>query len=74
MDTRKAVDGQAIAVMMVLAATWGMQQVVLKATAADIAPVMQIGLRSGIAALLVAVVMHKRGDACPCAMAACGRG
>jgi len=62
MDTRKAIDGQAIAVMMVLAATWGMQQVVLKATAADIAPVMQIGLRSGIAALLVAVVMHKRGE------------
>ena len=62
MDMRKAIDGQAIAVMMVLAATWGMQQVVLKATAAGIAPIMQIGLRSGIAAVLVAAVMRWRGE------------
>ena len=53
MDTRKALDPQAITLMLVLCAIWGMQQVVLKATAADIAPVMQIGLRSGVAALLV---------------------
>ena len=52
MDTRKPVDGSAVLLMMVLCATWGMQQVVLKATAADIAPVMQIALRSGVAALL----------------------
>ncbi len=62
MDTRKAIDGQAVGVMMVLAATWGMQQVVLKATAADIAPAMQIGLRSGVAAALVALVMRWRGE------------
>jgi drug/metabolite transporter (DMT)-like permease len=62
MDTRKAIDGQAIVVMVVLCATWGMQQVALKAKAADIAPVMQIGLRSGIAACLVALVMHLRGE------------
>jgi drug/metabolite transporter (DMT)-like permease len=62
MDTRKAIDGQAIAMMVVLCATWGMQQVVLKATAADIAPVLQIGLRSGIAAGLVALVMFFRGE------------
>jgi drug/metabolite transporter (DMT)-like permease len=62
MDTRKAIDGQAIAMMVVLCATWGMQQVALKATAADIAPVLQIGLRSGIAACLVALVMFFRGE------------
>jgi drug/metabolite transporter (DMT)-like permease len=62
MDTRKAIDGFAIAVMVVLCATWGMQQVALKATAADIAPAMQIGLRSGVAALLVAAVMRWRGE------------
>nr|WP_315463180.1 DMT family transporter [uncultured Rhodoferax sp.] len=62
MDTRKAIDGQAIVVMVALCATWGMQQVVLKATAAEIAPVMQIALRSGMAACLVALVMHLRGE------------
>lgn len=62
MDTRKAIDGQAIVVMVVLCATWGMQQVALKATAQDMAPAMQIGLRSGIAACLVALVMHFRGE------------
>jgi drug/metabolite transporter (DMT)-like permease len=39
-----------------------MQQVVLKATAADIAPILQIGLRSGVAALLVGVLMAWRGE------------
>ena len=62
MDTRKPVDGSAVLLMMVLCATWGMQQVVLKATAADIAPVMQIALRSGVAALLVGLVMWWRGE------------
>lgn len=62
MDTRKAIDGQAVAVMMVLCAAWGMQQVVLKATAADISPAMQIGLRSGIAAVLVGCFMRWRGQ------------
>lgn len=62
MDTRKAIDGQAIAVMMVLCAAWGMQQVVLKATAVDISPALQIGLRSGIAAVLVGCFMRWRGQ------------
>lgn len=57
MDTRQALDTRAIMVMLVLCAIWGMQQVVLKATVADIAPIMQIALRSGAAALLVGLVM-----------------
>lgn len=62
MDTRKALDSHAIALMLVLCLVWGLQQVVLKATAGDIAPIMQIALRSGVAALLVGLVMALRGE------------
>ena len=62
MTTRKSLDGQAIALMLVLCMVWGLQQVVLKATAADIAPVFQIGLRSGVAAVLVGLMMAMRGE------------
>ena len=62
MDSRKALDGQAIVLMVLLCLVWGLQQVVLKATAADIAPTLQIGLRSGVAALLVGLVMVARGE------------
>lgn len=48
--------------MGVLCAIWGLQQVVLKATAADISPIMQIALRSGVAALLVGLVMWWRQE------------
>lgn len=62
MDARKALDGRAIGLMLVLCAIWGLQQVVLKATAADIAPIFQIALRSGVAAVLVGVVMLVRRE------------
>jgi drug/metabolite transporter (DMT)-like permease len=62
MNTRKALDAQAIALMLVLCLIWGLQQVVLKATAADIAPILQIGLRSGVAAVLVGLLMCARGE------------
>ena len=62
MNTRQALDPQAITLMVVLCAIWGMQQVVLKATAADIAPLMQIGIRSGVSALLVGLLMAWRGQ------------
>ena len=62
MDLRKAPDSKAIGLMVVLCAIWGMQQVVLKATAADITPMMQIALRSFAAAVLVWLLMHKRGE------------
>jgi len=62
MDTRQALDPKAITLMLVLCAVWGMQQVVLKATAADISPIMQIALRSGVAALLVGLLMGWRGE------------
>ena len=62
MDTRLALDSKAITLMVVLCAIWGLQQVVLKGTAADIAPIMQIALRSGVAALLVGLLMLWRGE------------
>lgn len=62
MDSRKAIDGQAMGLMLMLCLIWGLQQVVLKAAAADIAPLLQIALRSGIAALLVGLLMFWRGE------------
>ena len=62
MDIRHPLNAKAITLMGVLCAVWGLQQVVLKATATDIAPIMQIALRSGGAALLVTLVMRWRGE------------
>lgn len=62
MDHRKALDGQAMAIMVVLCLIWGLQQVVLKAAAADVTPLMQIALRTGIAAVLVGLLMARRGE------------
>jgi drug/metabolite transporter (DMT)-like permease len=62
MDSRKAIDGQAMGLMLMLCLIWGLQQVVLKAAAPDIAPLLQIALRSGIAALLVGLLMFWRGE------------
>ncbi|WP_151638560.1 DMT family transporter [Noviherbaspirillum aerium] len=62
MDARKALDGQAIGLMVVLCMVWGLQQVALKATADDISPLLQISLRSGIAAVLVGLVMIARRE------------
>jgi drug/metabolite transporter (DMT)-like permease len=62
MTTRKALDGQAITLMLVLCFVWGLQQVALKAMASEISPVFQIGLRSGAAAVLVCLMMAARGE------------
>ena len=62
MDTRKPVDLQAMGLMALLCMVWGFQQVTLKATAAEIAPMLQIALRSGIAAVLVGAVMLWRSE------------
>lgn len=50
---RKSVDGAATAVMVLLCLIWGAQQVAIKAVAGDIAPLMQVAVRSGVAAALV---------------------
>lgn len=53
MDERKALDQAASSLMIVLCMVWGLQQVILKMAASDISPLMQIALRSGLAALLL---------------------
>jgi drug/metabolite transporter (DMT)-like permease len=62
-DTRRPMDGFALGTMLLLCALWGLQQVAIKVTAPDVAPVMQTTLRSGSSALLVAalVVARRRG-------------
>lgn len=65
MDHRKPLDGQAMGLMVVLCLVWGLQQVVLKAAAADITPLLQIALRSGVAMLLVGTLMRWRGERMP---------
>ena len=50
---RKQVDATAVAIMVALCLAWGLQQVAIKAVAGDIPPMLQIGLRSGVAAALV---------------------
>jgi len=50
---RRPLDGLAIGLMLLLCAAWGLQQVVIKVTAPLMGAVMQAGVRSAIAALLV---------------------
>jgi drug/metabolite transporter (DMT)-like permease len=48
--------------MVVLCLTWSLQQIALKATAQDFSPILQIAVRSGIAAALVGLLMWRRGE------------
>lgn len=57
MQTRKAIDTRAVNIMTVLCMIWAFQQIAIKAAAPDIAPILQIALRSGIAIVLVGVLM-----------------
>ncbi len=65
MDHRKPLYGQAMGLMVVLCLIWGLQQVVLKAATADITPLLQIALRSGVAMMLVGTLMRWRGERMP---------
>lgn len=62
MIPRKPIDARAAGIMVLLCVIWGLQQVVLKAAAPDFAPLLQIALRSGLAALLVGLLMLARGE------------
>jgi len=50
---RKTLDGLAVSSMVMLCLIWGLQQAAMKAIAADVAPLLQVSLRSGVAAVLV---------------------
>ncbi|RKG90313.1 DMT family transporter [Corallococcus sp. CA049B] len=59
---RKPADGFALATMVVLCAIWGLQQVAVKLAAPYVPNLMQMALRSGVAALLVALLCWVRGE------------
>jgi drug/metabolite transporter (DMT)-like permease len=59
---RHPVDGSAAGLMVLLCALWGLQQVAIKVAAPDVAPVMQVALRSGLSAALVALWARWRGQ------------
>jgi drug/metabolite transporter (DMT)-like permease len=61
MSTRRGTDAFSFQVMVLLCAVWGLQQVAIKLAAQDVAPMLQASLRSGIAALLVGLLMTWRG-------------
>ncbi|MFT6878896.1 MAG: drug/metabolite transporter (DMT)-like permease [Granulosicoccus sp.] len=48
--------------MVVVCAVLGFQQVALKSGSSDMAPILQLAIRSGIAAVLVALLMKFRRD------------
>jgi drug/metabolite transporter (DMT)-like permease len=61
-STRKGLDGFVVATMVLLCAIWGAQQVAIKLAAHDVVPIMQVGLRSGMSAALVLLLMRARGE------------
>ncbi|MEO4046739.1 DMT family transporter [Pseudomonas sp. CAU 1711] len=60
---RKGADLFLLQLMLLLCAIWGSQQVAIKLAAEDIAPLLQVALRSGIAAVLVSLLLLWRGVA-----------
>lgn len=59
---RKELDARAVSCMLLLCMVWALQPIVLKATSRDFTPILQLGLRSGAAALLVALLMAWRRE------------
>lgn len=52
----------AVGTMLMLCTCWGFQQIAIKIIAADIVPIMQIALRSGLAAVVLGSILQHRGD------------
>lgn len=55
MDRHRSLDPFAISIMVVLCALWGSNQGILKLTAREVHPILQVGLRCLIASLLILV-------------------
>lgn len=62
-DTRRPLDMTAYAVMLVCTLLWGLQQVTVKVAAAGVSPVMQGGIRSVLATVLLLAWSRGRGIA-----------
>jgi drug/metabolite transporter (DMT)-like permease len=63
MNSRIAPGPAAFGLMVLLCAFWGLQQVAIKVASTGISPILQAGLRSGVAALLVFAWARWRGMA-----------
>lgn len=61
MNCRKSLDGRAVGLMFFLCAIMGLQQIAIKAAAPDMAPLLQMALRSGAAALVVGTYLRVKG-------------
>ncbi|QSQ17627.1 DMT family transporter [Myxococcus landrumensis] len=61
-SSRKPTDVFAFAMMFLLCATWGTQQVAVKLAAPHIPTLVQVSLRSGIGAVLVGLLCWLRGE------------
>ena len=62
MNERKSLDAQASLLMLMLCLIWSLQQIAIKAVGPNMAPTLQIAVRSGLAALLVALLMVWRKE------------
>ncbi|BCI68464.1 DMT family transporter [Acetobacter aceti] len=60
--SRREVDKTAILLMIFLCMIWGLQQTAIKAISADMAPVLQMGIRSALAALAVGLIIIWQKD------------
>ena len=55
---RRPIDLRAFLICVALSFTWGLQQVAIKAAAPNISPMLQVGIRSGVSALLLLLTNH----------------
>lgn len=62
MDERKPLDPLAATLMLMLCVIWSLQQIAIKAVGDNMAPMLQIALRSGVAFALVAALMAWRKE------------
>ncbi|NWE22808.1 DMT family transporter [Pseudomonas sp. P7548] len=60
MENRQTLDKTATVMMVVVCAIWGLQQVAIKVAAEDVSPMLQIALRSGVAAVMVGLLLTLR--------------
>ncbi len=61
-EERKPVDGAGVAIMTVLCVVLGLHQVAIKMAAPDIAPILQIAIRSGLSAVLICILIARRRE------------
>ncbi len=61
-EARKSIDPPAAWLMTLLCAIWGLQQVVIKLAAPSMSPLLQVGVRSGVAASILLALVFLRGE------------